>query len=167
MQNRARDSLEIIHDAVRDRYKFEIERIKHLDDKANNLVSVSSILAALISGFAVLSLKLSSPNLTEIGAFTLFLICLSFLVVSLCYSVKAYQIRSYVIVPDAPSLIVECEKMNADKILEVLYINYTLATEENVSQNEEKVYHIEMASWFLFASIILFGVFVFLTIAKG
>ncbi len=164
MQNT--DSRKIIHDAVKERFDFEIERIKLLDDKANNLVSIASILAALISGFAILSMKLSSMTMTEIGTFALFLISLFLLIASLCYSILAYQIRSYIIVPDPPSLIVECEKMSADKILEVLYINYTLATEENEKKNETKVFYVKRASWLLFAAIIMFAVFVLTTIVK-
>jgi disulfide bond formation protein DsbB len=165
MQNT--DSLKIIHDAVKDRFDFEIERIKLLDDKVNNLISIASILAALISGFAVLSMKLSQLTMTEIGTFVLFIASLGLLVSSLCYSIMAYQIRSYVIVPDPPSLIVECEKMNADRLLEVLYITYTLAIEENEKKNEAKVFHVKIASWLLFAAVILFAVFVFVTIATN
>jgi hypothetical protein len=161
------DSLKIIHDAVKDRFDFEVERIKLLDDKANNLVSIASILAALISGFAVVSIRLSRLTMTEIGTFVLFLASLSLLVASLCYSILAYQIRDYVIVPDPPSFIGECEKMNSAKLLEVLYVNYTLAIEENGKKNEAKVFCIKISSWLLFVSIILFAIFVFATILKS
>lgn len=163
----SQNSLEIIHNAAKDRYKFEIERIKLLDDKANNLVGVSSVLAALISGFAVLSVKLSNPTIAEAVAFFLFLACLGLLVASLGFSMKAYQIRSYVIVPDTPSLIVECEKMKADRIFEVLYINYALATNENEKKNEDKVSYVRLASRLLLGAVVLFAIFVFISIAKG
>jgi len=165
MKNSA--SLKTIHDSVKERYDFEIERIKLLDDKANNMVSIASILATLISGIGVFSVKISELTFIEISSFLVFLACLGFLVASLCYSIRAYQIRSYMVVPDPPSFIVECEKMDPDKILEVLYINYALAVEENEKKNEQKVFHVKMASWLVFASIILFSIFVFLTIGKS
>lgn len=144
----------------------ESNSIKLLDDKANNLVSVSSVLAALTSGFAVLSVKLSNLTIAEAGTFVLFLVCLGFLVASLFFSIKAYQIRSYVVVPEPPKLIVWGEKMEANKLLEVLYINYALAINENERRNEDKVCYVQIASWLLLGAIVVFAIFVFLSIAS-
>jgi len=160
-------SLEILHNAAKDRYEFEIDRIRLLDDKANNLVSISSILAALVSGFAILSAKESDPTFFEVSLFSIFLVCLIFLISTLGLSIKAYQIRSYIIVPDIPNLIVDCEKMKPDKIFETLYINYAIATHENETKNENKVSYVKMASWLLLGAITLFAAFVLLSIIHG
>jgi hypothetical protein len=159
-------SLEIIHNAVKERYDFELERIRRLDDKANNVLTIAGVLATLVTGFGSLSITLTQFNISEIIAFVAFVACLGLLIASFCFGLRAYQIRSYNIVPDPPVLIVEGEKMNADKIFQALGDTYALAIEENMKKNEGKVYNIKVASWLVFVSLILFSIFAFLTMVS-
>lgn len=156
-------ALNIIYAAVKERYNFEIDRIRHLDNKANNVMSIAGILATLVSGLASLSVT-ASVNALDILVLAAFVTCLCLLFESFYLGLRAYQIRSYTIVPDPPILIGEGEKMEASKIAQTLCDNYALATEENMGKNEEKVSYTKVATWLVLGSLVSFAVFAFFTI---
>ena len=155
---------EILLEKIEKRYDFEISRIKRLDDKTNNILTVDGIIAALISGFGSLSVSFSEITFIEWGAFLVFALSLVIIVASLWYGLKAYQLRDYMIVPDPPVLIGECEKMKPEEVIETLKINYALAVIENEPINNEKASNITKAIQLTLISLILFALFSFLTI---
>jgi hypothetical protein len=157
-------SLEIIYNAVKERYNFELERVRHLDDKTSSILAIAGVLATLVTGFGSISIRLTEFNVIQIVAFIAFVTCLGLLIASFCFGLRANQIRSYRIAPDPPVLIVEGENMKAGLIFQALGDTYALATEENMKKNEDKVFNIRMASWLVFVSVIAFSIFAFLTI---
>jgi hypothetical protein len=157
------ETLRIIHEGVKERYFFEVERIKRLDDKASYIMGIASILAALTSGLASLSIKIS------FGGVNIFLFGTSLILLfaALYFSLRAYQFRTFNIIPDSPTLLGKCEKMSPEQVTEVLIYNYTLATEENSKENEKKIWNIKVATNLIFLSLVFFGMFAIITIATN
>ena len=161
----SKSSVEIIHDAVKERYDFEIDRIKLLDNKASNIMSIAGILATLVTGFASLAITFAQFNALKIIAIVAFAATLVLLIASFCFGLRAHQIRSYVIVPDPPILVIDGAKLNATTLLQVLGDTYTLAVEKNMMKNEEKVFNIQTANWLVLVGVVLFAIFAFFAIA--
>lgn len=153
-------TMQIIHDGVKERYNFEVERIKRLDDKANYTMGVASILAALVSGLASLSIKTAFFGANIV----LFISSLILLISSFLFGLRAHQFRGYNIIPDCPSLLTQCINMTPEKVIETLTYNYTLATEDNSETNEKKIWNIKVASNLILASLVFFGLFAIITI---
>ena len=83
------DSIKILYDAVKSRYEYETDRIKRLDDKANNVMGIAGILATLVSGFASLTIKVSSSWLGILVMATFFS-SLALLIASFSYGIRAH-----------------------------------------------------------------------------
>ena len=128
---------EIIYNEVMKRCEFEFERFKHLDDKASNTISFIGILIGLISGFGSLSLKFP-VNPADAVPMVLFSVSLILLFLSFLFSLKAFQIKKFTIVPNAYFLIGEYENKEKAVVVQGLYDNYAVAIEDNMKINDEK-----------------------------
>jgi len=161
------ESKELILEAVKDRYNFELGRINRLDSKTSSVMSIAGVLVGLVAGFGSLVITISEITWLEFGAFLAFSVSLGSLILSFWYSLKTYQLRDYIVVPDAPTFIVEGEKMKHEKVMETLYVNYALALEENEKTNKKKVQNIGNSINLILFSIILFALFsVFTALSK-
>ena len=152
------DALETIYDAVINRYQFEVERIKHLDDKASNIIGFVGILASLISGFGIFQLRLPT-NFAEIVEFVIFAFSLGFLILSLIFGLRAYGTKKFTIIPNAYFLIGKYEDKEKERIIRDLCDNYAVSIEDNMNLNDKKVANIKIAMYSLFLAVVVFSIF--------
>jgi len=157
------DALETIYTEVIRRYQFEIDRIKHLDDKASNIIGFVGILTSLISGFGILQLKFPT-NRVEIVEFSMFVLSLVFLFLSLIFGLNAYATRKFTITPDAIFLVGKYEDKEKKHIIRDLCDNYAVSIEDNRKLNDRKVANIKRAMQSLILALVGFSLFAVLKI---
>jgi F0F1-type ATP synthase assembly protein I len=121
----------------------ELDRADKLDSKANSLITLSGVLAGFFLGIITNQITaLSTLPKYEVGVL---LLGVAFLVASVFYSLRAFRVRKWAVVPDPKVLI---DKYKDRRYLETLRTVTTEMSEvqvEMVKSNNQKAGYVSTA----------------------
>ena len=133
---------EFIYELISDRFRLEWARTNDLDGKASSVIGFVGIILSLEAGLGGFLLKEISRT-SECYALLcfLFLLGLVFLMCSILCGLKAYGVKTWIVVPDTEHLIEEYAKNNRSKsdILILVSTEISAAVVKNAATNDEKV----------------------------
>jgi len=153
---------------LKDQYQKEFELKDALEGKANNLLTISGLVATLLFGFGSFLIdKLGSTYEFLIPVTILLIMGIVGNVVSIFWSVLAFKIRPYkysmpydhFFNKDGSFNEKHVEEYRDEKDVEVftntLVDTYLTCNRHNRLQNASKAFKIKIAQWFFFGSIII------------
>lgn len=138
------------------------ERTNTIDGKASDLVKFVGLLLALQSGVIVIFIRENfKMNNNYLYLFIIFLIGVIFLTSSVIFGLKAYQIRTWSLVPEPMRLVNEYAKKNYPRriILQRVGLASATAIKENETINADKVFFLKYGLYFLVFGIIFNVIF--------
>lgn len=132
---------EFIYELIADRFRLEWARTNDLDGKANSVIGFVGIILSLEAGLGGFLLKEISRT-SECYALLcfLFLLGLLLLMCSILCGLRAYDIKTWSVVPSPEHLIEEYAKKDRSKsdILKLVSAEVSKAVVKNAVTNEEK-----------------------------
>lgn len=133
---------EFIYELIADRFRLEWARTNNLDGKASSVIGFVGIILSLEAGLGGFLLKEISRT-SECYALLcfLFLLGLLFLMCSILCGLRAYNVKTWSVVPDTEHLIEEYAKKDRSKsdILRLVSAEISAAVVKNAATNDEKV----------------------------
>ncbi|MCW3985226.1 MAG: hypothetical protein NWE91_02300 [Candidatus Bathyarchaeota archaeon] len=151
---------ELIFESIIREYELGFVRLRHLDNKATNLVSVSGIVLGLLTGVGGLFLTSSSQQIDLSNISTIILLWeIFFFVISLTFGLLSLRIRYYVHFYISTEDFDKYRGMSKNNILEILHKGYANAVQRNGKVSNEKMDAINRSFSFLYLGIILLFVF--------
>lgn len=133
-----------------------------LESKANNIMTISGTVAALLFGFGALFLKNLHPDYAFLSGFVGLLIAgilASVAAIVLCSLSFRLQRYSVAIGPDffvgKGNLVSNYKNSSRDKFNDTMIETYLQSMEKNNAQNQNKVKFLTIAHWLFVASMIV------------
>jgi hypothetical protein len=155
---------ELLFDLVKRRYDSEWDRIKDLDDKANNFIGFVSVIIGLLLGSGTFNLTnaslhslLSIPYFLGIGT----------LLVSVIFSLRAIKIRKWPAVPNVKTLLDNYGYEPYDKILVTTRDTMADTTLKIERQNNSKTVLITQSWYLLISGLVIIFIFIIIFTASG
>jgi hypothetical protein len=108
---------QFIYELIADRFRLEWQRANDLDGKASSIIGFVGIIVSLQAGlgsFLLQSISRTSEYYAQLSL--LFLLGIIFLMCSILFSLKAYYVKTYKVVPDTEYLIEEYAKKGRSRI---------------------------------------------------
>ena len=150
---------ELIFNMIKDRYKHELERINHLDNKAGNSIGYISVILSLLIGVGTFDIieKISKSNY-----YFIYFIGLILLIVSFLFSFHALKIRKLKVFPAVARLYMEYTKNNYSysNVIAKSLTPIAKAIEEIAEKNEIKANNIIISFYFLIAGLITLAIYI-------
>jgi hypothetical protein len=156
-------------DTLKDNYEQEFKRKETLENKANNMTTVSGVVAALLFGFGELFVeRLAGLQYLWLQHVTfLLLIGVVASLAAIVFSVIGFRVQkySYVVgnnVLDQPSLMEQIDSMNIAGAANNnnIITAYKTCIKNNAKRNNRKSLWIEFSQWSFVASIAILAIFV-------
>jgi hypothetical protein len=151
-----KDRDQLIFDLIKRRYDSELEINNSFDTKASSLVGFVSILIGLlfVSGTFELSVITSNPILS-----TSYFLGTSLLVGSIIFSLLAFRIRRFIIVPDVNQLLNDYSDRPYLEVLKRTGATMQVAVEDIEKKNADKAKWIRISWYSLMVGIVILFVF--------
>ncbi len=133
---------EFIYELISDRFHLEWARTHDLDGKASSVIGFVGIILSLEAGLGGFLLKeISGTSECYALLCILFLLGLLFLVCSILCGLRAYDVKTWKVVPSAEYLIEEYAKKDRSKsdILRLVSAEISAAVAKNAATNDKKV----------------------------
>jgi hypothetical protein len=103
---------EFIFELIRKRMDDEFERINNLDNKANNIIGFTSLIVGILVGIGTLEIfKI------ELYYSFIYLIGIGILLTSILYSLWAFKMRKWTVVPKVQTLIAKYTTLEYEEVL--------------------------------------------------
>lgn len=148
----------LLLDLVKRRYDSEVQRIRDLDSKANNMTGYVSIAISLLIGTGTFGVVGKISNSTYYIPYVIGLILLT---VSFLFALSAIAIRKYRFVPRPETLIKKYLKESPRVITLSMLASMSDAVTRIIKKNEDKALKITLSWAFLLAGIGSMMIFVF------
>ncbi|HEX6294533.1 MAG TPA: hypothetical protein VFZ46_05210 [Nitrososphaeraceae archaeon] len=104
---------EFIFELIRKRMDDEFERINNLDNKANNIIGFTSLIVGILVGIGTLEIF----SKTELYYSFIYLIGIGMLLTSILYSLWAFKVRKWTVVPKVQTLIAKYTTLEYEEVL--------------------------------------------------
>lgn len=139
---------------ITDTYNSEKTRNNNIDEKASKIIVFVGILISLQSAFGSLLLKDIKSDFYDIYV-GIFLLGLLFLIISIIFSLNAYRIQKWKIVPKTSTIInYGEEKKDLQSTIRIISKERSDAVEENAEKMKNKVKSIKCGLFFFLLGII-------------
>ena len=145
-----RDNL--IYEVVNSRYALEEQRTCNLEQKAQNIISFVGIMLILQAGSVGLIInEIPKVDVFYIAFSLLYVLSIFNLICSIYCSLKAYQVKKWILIPDTEYLIEEYaeKERNITDILRILSVEISNAIKHNEKINDVKAKLIQYSLFFL------------------
>lgn len=163
--------LKLCYEIIKNEYEFTFKNRANLDEKASKIIIFSGIVVSVYSGIGGLFLKdLSKTGTIIINKYNLllfiFLLGISFLIISIFFALNAYKPEIWYNVPSAKKFHEKYVKkeVDIDQILDKLTSTTVEAIQGNQLKMENKVNCIKKSYWALRIGIVLCTIFIILII---
>ena len=142
---------QFIYEQIKERNEFEHQRSLNLDNKAGNLIGwIGLIISILSASNGILFDQDDEVLKITTNEVYLLIIILVFLICSLFFSLVAFRIREYIVVPEPARSLIEYYKDKSHRTtLKEFTATMSTAIENNKKQNDKKADLITIA-WILF-----------------
>jgi hypothetical protein len=149
-QECANETDKFIYEQVKIRYEFEHTRTTNLDNKSSNLVGWIGLIISVLSLGSGILFNADTPFKISINQLALLISVFVFLLGSLFFSLVAYRVKGYGVVPNPPTdFIVLYVRGGHKEVLAAVTKAMANVTVTNAKQNDKKVTFIKLA-WILF-----------------
>lgn len=139
------DNDKFIYEQVNLRYDFELTRSTNLDNKSSNLVGwIGLIISILALGSGIL-FEANTPLKISLHQLALLVSVFVLLLGSLFFSLVAYRVKSYELVPNPPTSFIKLYKEQSHKLTLVDVTNTKAhSTDKNIGQNDSNFHKVSV-----------------------
>lgn len=149
------ETTKVIHNELVNRIKFEFERIKDLDSKTINLISISGIVLGIVTGISKILTDTNSNQTISVNFFILLALEIIVLGFTLIFGLIAYRVRKYSVIPEPYYLIGRYEAEDELTVLRALNDEYAIAIEINMISNNQKIKYLKWGTYTLITCLFI------------
>lgn len=146
---------EFIFELIRTRMDNEFERSDNLDNKANNIIGFTSLIVGILVGIGTLD-----TFKTELHYSFIYLIGIGILLTSILFSLWAFKIRKWIMVPQVQTLLAKYTNVEYEEVLRRNAGEMAKAVMISEKNNYKKAKFLTLSWYFLISGLSILFIFI-------